>query len=96
MRPNTRAQVRSVAYVLCAALTIVTAEAFAAVGRTATSANVSSSGESSYSIPIIVPPGTRGMTPQMAFVYSHRNSSTLLGAGWSIAGLSAISRCQQT
>lgn len=45
---------------------MVTAEAFAAVGRSATSANVSSSGESSYSIPIIVPPGTHGMTPQLA------------------------------
>lgn len=67
----------------------------AAVGRTAGSANVSPTGEASYSIPIFAPPGTHGMTPQMALVYGHRNGSTLVGAGWSIAGLSAISRCPQ-
>jgi RHS repeat-associated protein len=65
----------------------------AAVGRTPGSADVSQSGEATYSIPIFAPPGTHGMTPKMALVYNHRSSSTLLGAGWSIAGLSAISRC---
>ena len=33
------------------------------------------------------------MTPSLALVYGHRSGSTLVGAGWSIAGLSAISRC---
>ncbi|HXS88161.1 MAG TPA: FG-GAP-like repeat-containing protein [Steroidobacteraceae bacterium] len=65
----------------------------AAVGHTPGSASVSDSGEGSFSIPIFAPPGTHGMTPSLAFVYSHRNGSTLLGAGWSIGGLSAISRC---
>jgi Salmonella virulence plasmid 65kDa B protein len=70
-------------------------QALAATGRTPGVADVSATGEGSYSIPISAPPGTHGMTPQMGFVYSHRNSSTLLGAGWSIAGLSAITRCQK-
>ncbi len=70
-----------------------TSTVLAAVGRTPGAANVSDSGEASYSIPIFAPPGTHGMTPQLALVYGHRSGSTLLGAGWSIAGLSAIARC---
>lgn len=64
-----------------------------AVGHTRGAANVSDSGEASYSIPIFTPPGAHGMKPQLAIAYRHRSGSTLLGAGWSIAGLSAISRC---
>lgn len=70
--------------------------AHAAVGRMQGMSSVSKSGEATYSIPIVVPPGTRGMTPQLALVYGHRNASTLLGSGWGIAGLSAISRCGRT
>jgi hypothetical protein len=68
----------------------------AAVGRTAGVAEVSASGEARYSIPIFAPPGTRGMTPQLAFVYGSRGSGTLMGAGWTIAGLSSIYRCDKT
>lgn len=74
---------------------LVPTQAFAAVGRTAVSVDVSQSGEGTYAIPIFAPPGTHGMTPSLALVYGHRNDSTLLGAGWSIAGLSAITRCQK-
>lgn len=70
--------------------------AHGATGRTPTTLGVSPSGEASYSISITVPPGTHGMTPQLALVYGHRNGSTLLGAGLSIAGLSAITRCPST
>jgi RHS repeat-associated protein len=75
---------------------LTTSNALAAVGRTQGAADVSNTGEASYSIPIFTPQGTHGMTPQLAFVFSHRNTSTLLGAGWSIAGLSAITRCRKT
>jgi RHS repeat-associated protein len=74
---------------------VITPPTFGAVGRTAGSADVSSTGEASYSIPIFAPPGTHGMAPRLALVYGHRNASSLLGAGWSIAGLSAITRCQK-
>jgi RHS repeat-associated protein len=63
------------------------------VGRTPGAANVDDSGEATYSIPIFAPPGTLGITPHLGFVYGHRNDNTLLGAGWSISGLSAITRC---
>jgi hypothetical protein len=78
------------------ALLVVPATGQAAVGRTAGVAEVSASGEARYSIPIFAPPGTHGMTPQLAFVYGSRGGGTLMGAGWTIAGLSSIYRCDKT
>jgi hypothetical protein len=72
------------------------ATTLAAVGRTETSFDVSDTGEATYSIPIFTPPGTNGMTPQLAFAYGHRNGNTRLGVGWDIAGLSVITRCPRT
>ncbi|MCW5569769.1 MAG: hypothetical protein KIT78_01625, partial [Steroidobacteraceae bacterium] len=58
---------------------------------------MSASGEARYSIPIFAPPGTHGMTPQLALVYGSRGGGdALLGAGWGVAGLSAIYRCDKT
>ena len=37
-----------------------------------------------YSIPIIVPQGFAGMTPELALRYSSAGSSTMLGMGWSM------------
>jgi RHS repeat-associated protein len=68
----------------------------AGVGRTPGQAFVSSSGEAQYSIPIALPPGTNGMTPSLALEYRHRTRGGLLGVGWSIAGLSQITRCVRT
>jgi hypothetical protein len=68
----------------------------AAVGRTAGTFDVSAGGEAVYSIPFAAPPGVRGLTPQLALVYSHRSGQSIAGAGWGIAGLSAITRCAST
>ena len=65
-------------------------------GRTPTAFDVSQSGAATYSIPVFAPPGTNGMTPRLALVYDHRGTSGSAGRGWSIAGLSAISRCPRT
>ncbi|MCX7054479.1 MAG: FG-GAP-like repeat-containing protein, partial [Proteobacteria bacterium] len=68
----------------------------AAVGRTAGAFEVNGGGEAVYSIPFAAPPGVRGLTPQLALVYSHRSGQTIAGAGWGIAGVSAITRCAST
>ena len=64
----------------------------AGVGRTPGFASVSEDGEALYTIPIALPPGTNGMTPELALAYRHRTRDGTLGVGWSLAGLSRISR----
>jgi RHS repeat-associated protein len=65
------------------------------VGRVAGSASVSG-GAASYSIPIPVPPGRRGMEPSFALEYSSRGGNGIAGMGWSLSGESAIHRCPWT
>jgi hypothetical protein len=64
-----------------------------AVGATAGSFDVSESGSAGYSIPIALPPGTAGMMPSVGLSYSSQGGGGLVGAGWTLTGLSAIHRC---
>jgi RHS repeat-associated protein len=70
--------------------------ALAAVGLTPLTSDVSPRGEANLSIPIEVPPGVAGLQPTLELVYGHRVTSTLLGRGWMIAGLSSLTRCGRT
>lgn len=54
---------------------------------------VSASGDATYTIPLVVPPGRLGMEPQLSITYSSSSGEGLLGAGFHLAGLSAITRC---
>ena len=50
--------------------------------------SVSSTGAATYSVPIVVPPGTAGVEPKLSLNYSSQGRNGLLGVGWSIGGLS--------
>lgn len=70
--------------------------AHGAVGRTPGAAAVSPSGAATYSIPLHLPPGTRGLTPQLGLVYSSNVGLSIAGVGWSITGVTQIARCAST
>ncbi|MEZ9526804.1 RHS repeat-associated core domain-containing protein [Enterovibrio norvegicus] len=52
-----------------------------------------SGGEATYSLPISVSPGRAGHQPSLSLEYRSDSPNGYLGMGWSIGGLSAISRC---
>ena len=55
--------------------------------------DVTASGAATYSIPIVIPPGTAGMVPQLSLQYLSQSGDGILGLGWMMTGLPTISRC---
>jgi RHS repeat-associated protein len=53
-------------------------------------------GAATYSIPITLPPGRRGMQPSLSLTYSSRTGAGTAGLGWSLGGTSSIHRCPRT
>lgn len=54
---------------------------------------VAENGAANYSYPLRVPPGIAGMEPKLVLNYNSASGATLMGAGWSLQGLSTLSRC---
>ncbi len=67
-----------------------------AVSATAAEFRVDESGQATYSIPIYAVPGTSGVTPELTLSYSSQSGDGPVGKGWSIGGLSSITRCRAT
>lgn len=84
-----------VAAILLAGLTATAVHAYE-VGTAPGEFSVDATGTANYRIPIEVPPGVAGMQPDLALLYSSRAGNGQLGVGWSISGLSAVTRCPKT
>lgn len=67
-----------------------------AAGEVPGSFDVGSSGEAMYRVPLVVPPGRGGLTPKLALSYSSGRGNGYVGVGWSLEGLSSITRCNKT
>ncbi|PSL17644.1 RHS repeat-associated protein [Dyadobacter jiangsuensis] len=61
------------------------------VGSISGNGNVASGG-AAYSIALVIPPGTNGVSPTVTIDYHSMAGNGVLGQGWAIGGLSKISR----
>ena len=62
------------------------------VGALPGDASVDNTGSASYSMPLAVPPGTAGVQPSLGITYGSRGGNGALGIGFTLSGLSSISR----
>ncbi|MFI8829254.1 FG-GAP-like repeat-containing protein [Streptomyces sp. NPDC053431] len=60
------------------------------------SSSVSPDGVLSYGVPLDVPAGRAGMEPRLSLEYSANGGNSVVGRGWSISGLSRITRCDKS
>ncbi len=62
------------------------------VGSLPGQAGVNQIGAATYSIPIQLPVGTKGIVPEISIVYNSLSGDGLFGDKWTVAGFSVISR----
>lgn len=62
------------------------------VGSMGGSYSVSSNGAATYNLPIEVPSGINGMQPHLSISYNSQAGNGIVGIGWNLNGLSAITR----
>jgi RHS repeat-associated protein len=96
MKSVARIFIGTILGIICGAIGLAAQSEETLVGSLPGEITVNNTGQASYSIPIDVVPGTSGMMPKLGFSYSSGNASAgLMGVGWSLDGLSAISRIGQ-
>jgi hypothetical protein len=69
---------------------------FAQVAATEGKFQVNDAGAVTYSIPLKRAPGTGQIGPNLSLEYSSQSGNGVLGVGWSLAGISSITRCGKT
>ena len=62
-------------------------------GTMAGTFGTTSTGEATYSLPLVTVPGRASVEPQLALTYSSAGDDGVVGVGFSLAGLSSIARC---
>ncbi len=87
---------RCVGIVVSASLSFFACVVHASSSFTPVEFAVSDTGSPSLTIPIQIPRGIGGMEPQLALNYSGGSGNGLVGIGWALSGLAAITRCPQT
>ncbi|MGJ8664210.1 MAG: SpvB/TcaC N-terminal domain-containing protein, partial [Marinicella sp.] len=55
-----------------------------------------SGGAATYNIPMVLPPGRKGMAPELSINYSSKGGNGVMGMGWSVPMGSSIYRCPAT
>lgn len=55
-----------------------------------------SGGSAFYRVPIMVPPGRKGVQPSVSLNYSSSGGNGIAGVGWSLSASSSIHRCSAT
>ncbi|OUS24651.1 hypothetical protein A9Q99_24095 [Gammaproteobacteria bacterium 45_16_T64] len=63
------------------------------VGALAGKLSVLPNGATSYRVPLKLPPGINGMQPNLALSYNSRGGNGEFGVGFSLQGVSSITRC---
>jgi hypothetical protein len=58
--------------------------------------SVDGNGAAAYLIPITVPPGTNEVAPDLRLTYNSHQNNGYMGMGWTLSGISAITRCAYT
>ena len=81
---------------LIPSLCISTLRASTLVGSLPGDVVVTNKGNATYSMPISLPEGVAGMKPELSIEYDSTGGNGLLGMGFSLGGLSAISRTATT
>jgi RHS repeat-associated protein len=75
---------------------VMASSSHADAGRTQGTFGVNPSGAATYTIPVWTPTGPGGIEPELSITYNSQASTSTMGMGWTLSGLSAIERCGST